>query len=160
MSRQAALNTLWFRLFVILMCLFLLSIVLFLYGGDMRVPAFVLLAGNVGAYVSIHKSLGELKDDELVNLAGSWLGLLLPSFVGGILAFVLYSLFESTIVSGQLFPEFVPDSKTVMVDSLDMIKAQHLKTPQDYAKLFVWAFIAGFNQKYVVDIIQSIKAKQ
>jgi hypothetical protein len=84
----------------------------------------------------MHKSLGELKDDELVNLAGSWLGLVVPSFVGGILAFVLYNLFISTIVSGQLFPEFATDSGVKPAESFDMLMAQHLKAPQDYAKLF------------------------
>jgi hypothetical protein len=37
--------------------------------------------------------------------------------------------------------------------------AQHGKEMTDYAKLLFWSFVAGFNQKYVVDIINSVKGK-
>jgi hypothetical protein len=65
MTRQQALNQVWRRLLVIFVSLLTLLVVLFYVGGDARVPVYVFLAGNVGAYVGIHKSLGELKDDEL-----------------------------------------------------------------------------------------------
>ena len=159
MTRQQALKQIWQRLLIVFVTLFVVCVALFYMGGDARVPALVFLAGNVGAYVGVHRSLGELKDQEVIDLGDSWLALVVPSFVGGILAFVLYSLFISTILAGQLFPEFVPDSTGKHVENIEMVMAQHLKEAKDYAKLFFWSFIAGFNQKYVVDIIQSIKAK-
>ena len=159
MTRQQALNQIWQRLLIVFVSLFALLVVLYYLGGDARVPIYVFIAGNVGAYVGVHRSLGDLKDPELVDLAGSWLGIVVPSFVGGILAFVLYNLFISEIVSGQLFPAFERDAGAVVRQSIDMLTTQHLRQPQDYAKLFFWSFVAGFNQKYVVDIISSIKGK-
>ncbi|MES2940785.1 MAG: hypothetical protein V4864_24110 [Pseudomonadota bacterium] len=157
-ARQQALHKVWQRLLAIFLWVLLLLLVLHQCGGDLRVPAYVLLAGNIGAYVGIHRSLGELKDNELAGLASSWLGLIVPSFVGGILAFVLYYLFISGIVSGQLFPLFAMD-ENAKEKSVDMLKELHLPWPSEYAKLFFWSFVAGFNQKYVVDIISSFKAK-
>lgn len=42
---------------------------------------------------------------------------------------------------------------------LESLVAQHAEGMSAYAKLFFWSFVAGFNQKYVVDIINSVKTK-
>lgn len=95
----------------------------------------------------------------MVELSTSWFGLVVPSFVGGILALVLYTLFLSNIVSGQLFPTFDTDTGTKVPQSFDMLKTQHAHSVQDYGKLLFWRFVAGFNQRYAVDIIRSVHAK-
>jgi hypothetical protein len=159
MPRQQSLNHIWKRLLIIFLVLGAVAIGLATFGGNARVPALVFLFGNVGAYVSIHRSLGILTDDEISGLADSWLGLIVPSFVGGILAFIIYLLFLSNIISGELFPFFEPDSGAATKESFDMIWSQHAKGVPDYAKLLFWSFVAGFNQKYAVDIIESIKTK-
>lgn len=159
MNRQQALNQIWYRLLIIFLFLGTVAIILSYLGRDIRVPALVFLFGNVGAYVGIHRSLGALTDTELNGLADSWLGIVVPSFVGGILAFIIYVLFLSKIVSGELFPVFVQDTGAVPTESFEMLWSQHAKDVQDYAKLFFWSFVAGFNQKYAVDIIESIKTK-
>ena len=159
MTRQLALNKIWAKLLIVFLALGAACIAVTNFGGASRVPALVFLFGNLGAYVSAHRNLGELKDEEIVGLSDSWLGLVVPSFVGGILAFILYMLFLSKIVGGDLFPNFVPDTGVTPVQSLDMLAAVHLEKPAEYAKLFFWSFLAGFNQKYAVDIIESVKAK-
>ena len=159
MTRQKALNKIWAKLLTVFIVLVTACIAVIHFGGTSRIPALVFLFGNMGAYVSAHKSLGELKDDEVIGLSESWLGLVVPSFVGGILAFILYILFLSKIVGGDLFPLFVPDTGVKPKETIDTLGDVHLASAADYAKLFFWSFLGGFNQKYAVDIIQSVKAK-
>ncbi|MCD4674935.1 MAG: hypothetical protein K8S18_02935 [Desulfobacula sp.] len=83
--------------------------------------------------------------------------IIVPSLVGGILAIILYLLFLSGIVAGDLFPVFIPDED--VRTGFDSIFDQHAKEMKDYAKILFWSFVAGFNQKYVVDIINSITSK-
>lgn len=159
MTRQLALNQIWSRLMIIFLALGLLSIMIAYFGAGTRVPALVFLFGNIGAYVGVHRSLATLQDSEINGLADSWLGLIVPSFVGGILAFVIYLLFLSNIISGDLFPHFTADQNAPAQPSFDILAYQHADTAADYAKLMFWSFLAGFNQKYAVDIIDSIRAK-
>ena len=135
-------------------------------GGDKRTGTLVFILGNIGGYVGIHKSLGDLKDDEIINLSSSWWAILAPSLIGGILAVILYFLFLSgflsSIVSETLLPKFVTDSTantTHVIEDIELIMHQHGDSIQSYAKLLIWSFIAGFNQKYAVDIINSVRTK-
>ena len=137
--RQQALNQIWRRLLIV----FSLSLSV----AAMESPTlavrhvsarFVFLFGNVGAYVGIHRSLGTLKDEEVGGLADSWLGLVVPSFVSGILAFILYvHPFLSKIISGELFPVFVPDTGVKAAESCDMLRGVHdsgvSRTTQSYS---------------------------
>lgn len=161
MSRQQALNTVWERLLMIFLVIGILAAVMAVWGvtREARVPALIFLFGNLGSYVGIHRKLGELNDEAIIGLSKSWLGLLVPSFVGGILAFVLHLLFQSKIIGGQLFPLYVPDTLSSGHESFEMITAVHLYDASDYAKLLFWSFFAGFNQQYAVDIIESVKTK-
>ena len=117
----------------------------------------VFLIGNIGGYVSVHRGLSELKDEEVVGLSSSWWSIVVPPFVGGVLALAMYLLFLSNIVGGDLFPKFEPDANSPK--GLESILTQHADGMASYGKLFFWSFVAGFNQKYVVDIINSVKAK-
>ena len=162
MNRQEALNTIWRKLLVIFITLLCLSVLLSLNQGLFTVPELVFIAGNIGGYVGIHRSLSGLSDAEVAQLSSSWLALIVPSFVGGILACVLYFLFISGIISGELFPRIVDDAipeGNSKVESFAVIFNQHADGATEYAKLLFWTFVAGFNQKYVVDIIDSIKSR-
>ncbi|WAK01351.1 hypothetical protein [Methylobacter sp. YRD-M1] len=163
MNRQDALNIVWRKLLIIFIVLLALSIILSLMAGSYTVPVLTFIIGNIGGYVGIHRSLSALTDTEVDQLSKSWLGLVVPSFVGGILACVLYILFISGIISGELFPEIVEDAVkegATKPEGFEDIFHQHAKGFSEYAKLFFWAFVAGFNQKYVVDVIDSIKSRQ
>ena len=159
MSRQKALDQIWRRLLVIFLVLGAALACLVFFGGNIRVPALVLLSGNVGAYVSIHRGLGALTDDEVSGLAESWYGLVVPSFIGGILAFVMYMLCLSKIIASDLFPAFVQVSALDSKSGFDIVWGQDAQNASDYAKLFFWSFVAGFNQSHVVDLIESIRSK-
>lgn len=157
MSRQEALRVLWKRLLVVLCLMVSLSLIILAIGGETRIGALVFLIGNIGGYVGVHRSLGDLSDDDIVELAKSWWSIVSPSFVGGILALVLYMLFMSNILSGDLFPKFLADANAPL--GVEAILAQHADGMAAYAKVLFWSFVAGFNQKYVVDIINSVRTK-
>jgi hypothetical protein len=131
--------------------------VFFFYGGAGRVGVLVFLIGNIGGYVSVHRGLADLKDAEVVELVASWWSIVAPPFIGGVLALALYLLFLSNILAGDLFPRFEPDTNAPQ--GLESMVAHHAVALTDYAKLLFWSFVAGFNQKYVVDIIESVKTK-
>lgn len=165
-ARQTSLNRIWGRILLVLVLLSAVMALLMLVdkGERARVPVLVFLLGNAGGYVSVHKSLAELKDFELEGLSRSWLGLVVPSFIGGVLALVLYLLFLSGIVAGELFPQFDQDSddsllrNQVNAESVEILMWQH-GTVGAYAKLLFWSFFAGYNQKYAADIIDSVKTR-
>ncbi|KPJ94481.1 MAG: hypothetical protein AMJ53_05205 [Gammaproteobacteria bacterium SG8_11] len=156
MSRQEGLNQIWKRLILVLGLSVGICLIFFYFGGPGRVGVLVFVIGNIGGYVSVHRGLADLKDTEIIDLAASWWAIIAPPFVGGILALALYLLFLSNIVAGDLFPTFKP-----IEENIGGLKSLALQDGQlnDYAKLFFWSFVAGFNQKYVVDIIESVKAK-
>lgn len=67
------------------------------------------------AYVGVHRGLALLSDEKVSSLAGSWFSLIVPSFVGGILAFILYILFLSNIldaIGATSFSKFATDANT------------------------------------------------
>lgn len=162
MDRQESLTVIWRKLLLIFIALIALSVGLALKTGPFTVPELVFITGNIGGYVGLHRNLNSLSDIEIMQLSSSWLGLIVPSFIGGILACVLYLLFISGIISGELFPKIVADSVEAGVSrpqSFEIIFQQHADGVAEYAKLLFWAFVAGFNQKYVVDIIESTKSR-
>jgi hypothetical protein len=157
MTRQEALEVIWRRLLIVFVSVLMLSIIIVIFAGDLRTSILIFTIGNIGSYVAVHKSLSDLTDTELIQLSKSWLGIIVPSFVGGILAFVLYLLFLSKILEGALFPTFEPHPDAPR--GFESLFAQYGKSMTDYAKLFFWSFVAGFNQKYVVDVINSVRSK-
>lgn len=159
MTRQQALNVVWCKLLLIFVILLTLSIALSMYANPFTVPFLTFIAGNIGGgYVGVHRNLSSLTDIEVRELSTSWLGLIVPSFVGGILACVLYTLFVSGIISGELFPRIVVDVGEIP-PGFEAVFHQHADGASEYAKLLFWSFVAGFNQKYVVDVIESIKSR-
>ncbi len=158
MTRQDALNTIWKRLFTVLLILLLVCVVVLFTAGSIRVGILVFLIGNIGGYVSVHRGLSELRDEEVIGLSSSWWSIIVPPFVGGILALAMYILFLSNILGGDLFPKFKGDPD-VPSGFESFFLTQYADSPASYAKLLFWSFVAGFNQKYVVDIINSVKTK-
>lgn len=158
MSRQIALQNIWKRLLIVFVALIVVGLGILNIGYAVGgIGSLVFVMGNVGGYVSVHRGLGDLTDAEVIELADSWWPIVAPPFVGGVLAVVLYIAFLGKLLGGDLFPVFEEDKGSAL--TLQSLLTQHAVAMPDYAKLLFWAFIAGFNQRYVVDIINSIKAK-
>lgn len=118
------------------------------------VAIVVFAFGVLGAFMSIQRRLRSLPAEDQELLATSWCFVCLSPFAGGTLAIVLYILFISGIVSGELFPSFVEgDKKASGFERLLKCRAAGY---DDYAKLIVWAFIAGFSESFVTNILGSL----
>lgn len=122
------------------------------------IPVLVvtLACGVLGGFISLQRRLKTFGVPDLHLLAESWYYTLLAPSTGGFLAVVLYAVFISELLKGGLFPAFTLDASdaakpgTVVFQDIMLV---HAVTVQDYAKLLVWSFIAGFSEKFVINIL-------
>ena len=132
---------------------------LFFAPEAVKLAVVVILTGIIGGFVGLQRRVKGFGDDDLELLANSWLYTLLPPVVGGILALLLYILFLSELLAGDLFPSFEANADADCRGiGIDCLLEQHAKDYRDYAKLLVWSFIAGFSEKFVVDVIGRFEA--
>lgn len=136
------------------------------YGGS--VPLFVFTCGIIGGVISIQQRLSRLDARTLKMMSESNYYLVLAPLVGGVLSLLLYMLFLSGLLSGDLFPNFVPDIVMRAVPGSDpavmekvisgepgigRIFTQGGEGFQDYGKLFFWSFVAGYSEKFIPNVI-------
>jgi hypothetical protein len=69
----------------------------------------------------------------------------------------LYVAFASELLTGDTFPRFV-NVKTEYSYVLQFLHECKLATNQDVAKMLVWAFIAGYLERFVPNIISRIQS--
>jgi hypothetical protein len=69
----------------------------------------------------------------------------------------LYVLFASEIISGDTFPKFQNVRETDYLYPVRFMNDCKLATNQDVAKMLVWAFIAGYLERFVPNIISRIQ---
>lgn len=127
----------------------------------------VLLCGAIGGFISLQRRLKTLHPDDLILLARSWVYVLLSPLVGGILALLLYFLFLSGLLEGDLFPNFHSVDSVTAIDGSSLatvitdtsrsgltvlFQAQGVEY-KDYAKLVFWCFVAGYSESFVTNII-------
>jgi hypothetical protein len=115
----------------------------------------VLGLGALGAFVSLQRRLKNLGSDDLQLLSSSWFNAWLVPVVGGVLATVLYCLFLSGLLSGELFPSFCkaviekykePATMPSQPSGFWRLLECQGNEPKDYAKLFLWSFVVGFRE--------------
>lgn len=119
----------------------------------------VVLAGFIGALVALQRRLKVLPIGDLRLVAESRVFFLLAPFSGGLLASVLYLLFMSGLLAGELFPAFKQDDSIESKNGFFHLLHMHSEEAKDYAKLLFWSFVAGFSEKFVVDIIGRFEAR-
>lgn len=145
------------RLFIALSVLFVVSLVAVVMtaGSRFTVPVSVIASGIIGGFVGLQRRLKDLTAQDLELIAHSWVYTSLSPLVGGVLALLLYVLFLSGLLSGELFPSFVADAPGEMAANRGFaaIFDQHGTDYRQYAKLVFWCFIAGFSERFVTDVI-------
>jgi hypothetical protein len=139
--------------------------------GNVRMLMAVAAAGALGGFVSALRRLYSFQrvfptdffktarhiDVYLLIYA------MIPSLVGVIAAVVLYLLFASAMVEGTLFPhfEFAPPPAIRFQDTFkDFVENWQPASATDYAKALVWAFIAGFSERFVPDLLRRFGEEQ
>lgn len=83
----------------------------------------------------------------------------IPPLVGAIAAVVVYLIFAGQMLQGPLFPAFDFDPRPGHPRDHtfeNFVANWQPKQTIDYAKAFVWAFIAGFSEKFVPDILNRL----
>ncbi len=121
--------------------------------GSIPTPMGVLFVGFVGGFVGLQRRLKTLPAEDLTLLANSWVCIALSPIAGAILAELVYLLFISGLLAGNIFPTVVPDNKDAITQGLKDIFAVHCPGPSDYAKVLFWSFVAGFSEKFATNII-------
>jgi hypothetical protein len=75
--------------------------------------------------------------------------------ISGVLALVMYGLFLSGLLQGDLFPKF----KNTAQDFESIYQLLRVVIPNqniDTAKAIVWAFIAGFSERMVPNVLDRL----
>ena len=124
-----------------------------LRNSEYLAPVLIVVCGLIGGFIGIQRRLKELTPADLDLLAHSWIYTILAPLVGGILAVILYMLFLSGLLSGDLFPQFAADDTAVDAVGFQKLMAQHGVAYQDYVKMLVWSFVAGYSEKFVTDVV-------
>lgn len=118
------------------------------------------MCGIIGGFVSIQQRIKTVSDEELVLLTQSWFQVLLIPIFGGVFALVLYCIFLSGMISGNLFPLFyIPEPQNATPDTafmIDILTKTYPMTGQDLAKFLFWSFVAGFSERFVPQIISNV----
>src|SRR6187402_957305 len=126
----------------------------------------VTLSGMLGAFFSALTRLYNVDQLSLalisptVSKLNGWHLLMysfVPPVVGAIASVVLYVGFVSGLVSGGVFPAMSckGDGKTC-TDLIEVLRVYGPTGANDYGKALIWAFIAGFSERFVPDILQSL----
>ena len=116
----------------------------------------VFAAGLIGGFLSIQQRLPKARLEELQELAQSWPSILLIPVTGGIFAVLLHILFISNLLAGKFFPIYMIPNFVVDNPFSNFQNFLVLTFPasgEDTAKLFFWAFVAGFSERLVPQII-------
>jgi len=114
-------------------------------------------AGLVGGFVSLQQRLPKISAADLKRLSESWFAILLVPVNGGIFAIVLHLAFLGEIVQGGLFPAYPvlseaskSGAETLVIWMRDVAPA----SSAELGKLIFWAFVAGFSERLVPQILQ------
>jgi hypothetical protein len=130
------------------------------YGAAVDLFLLVFCAGSVGAVINNYYRLAKLSAADKVaidSLDGTvfTMQIYVSVLIAGVLGFVMYGLFLSGLLQGDLFPKFssTQDPFKDVFTFLDTVEpAQNIDT----AKAIVWAFIAGFSERLVPNVLDRL----
>lgn len=148
------------RLLIVSAAMLALTVALFilpLSRGRFPVSWFCFGVGVIGGFVSIQQRLRLLSEQELKQLAQSWVHILMIPLFGGIFALVFYLLTLSGLLEGAIFPAYSMTQFAEPATTEDLrrfLTETYPASGQDLAKLGFWAFVAGFSERFLPDIIE------
>jgi len=132
-------------------------------GYQLNVMFAVFFCGAVGAVVNNYFRLAKISesnvnlDSALANPAVT-IQMWVSPLLSGILGFVVFGLFLSGIIQGPLFPKFsaLDGGYANLSNFLGSVAPEK---NLDVAKALVWAFIAGFSERFIPGVLDAIVEK-
>lgn len=126
----------------------------------------ILYCGIMGGFVSSQRRMQSIpnEEDPLISVFGldnAGYYLWLSPLLGSIFAVVLATMFAAGLLKGTLFPDFYIAQGGVHqgLPFFHFTWSTLPKSGEEYAKLFVWAFIAGFAERLVPDSLDRLASK-
>ena len=128
--------------------------------GWIPYETLIFVSGTVGGAVNSFRRIQNMRSAKNETLDAMTerlvtIQIYLSPFVGGVFAFVLYTIFMAGLVQGSLFPEFAAGEEAYKTFS-DFAKITIPKENADVAKVIIWSFIAGFSEGLVPNFISKI----
>lgn len=139
--------------------------------SDPPLLATVMLTGALGAFFSALTRLYSFKElprvliERKLTLPTMQLLMysLIPPVVGAIAALVLYLAFAGNLITGDLFPHFTCNETSQNAQNAiecqkfgSLLSSDHPRFAQDFAKVIVWSFIAGFAERLVPNTLDAL----
>jgi hypothetical protein len=137
--------------------------VAFSYNQRLMMSFLAFSCGIIGGFVSIQQRLKAIGQEELALLAQSWFQIVLVPIFGGVFALVLYCMFLSGLVAGDIFPAFfspaAPDGGPNSAYMQSILTQTYPNSGPDLAKFIFWSFVAGFSERFVLNFVDSAAAR-
>ena len=133
-----------------------LAIGLWAPSGDVEFPLTmaIFITGAGGGIISTYFRLKDVAPSEVG--ANAILQIYISPIIAGLLGWICYAFFITDMLSGPLFPEFVnKDNDYEGLRSVFQIQPEHTL---DAAKALLWAFVAGFSEKMIPNILDKLSA--
>lgn len=130
------------------------------FGAYSDLFLLVFCAGAVGAVINNYYRLAKLSEAdkaaiEVLDGTVFTMQIYVSVLISGALGLVMYALFLSGLLQGSLFPKF----KSLDLDFKNIFVLLETVSPNqnvDTAKAIVWAFIAGFSERLVPNVLDRL----
>jgi hypothetical protein len=122
--------------------------------GELNMPLTlaIFLTGAGGGVISTYFRLKDVAPT--VISANAILQIYITPLISGLLGWVCYAFFLTEMLRGPLFPEFTGQKQAYKgLESVFLIVPS---STLDAAKALLWAFVAGFSEKLIPNILDKL----
>jgi hypothetical protein len=121
-------------------------------GADVPLTLAIFLTGAGGGVISTYFRLKDVAPTRVTTNA--IIQIYITPIVAGLLGWICYAFFLTGMLQGSLFPVFTgADEHYANFGSIFSITP---KTAIDAAKALLWAFVAGFSEKLIPNILDKL----
>lgn len=113
----------------------------------------IFLTGAGGGVISTYFRLKDVAPTQIEP--HEILQIYISPVIAGLLGWICYAFFLTQMLQGPLFPKFVELDK-VRYENLTSVFLIVPQSPLDAAKALLWAFVAGFSEKLIPNILDQL----